>query len=94
MRVFHEVQEHVYIYICISTGYICYDDACHLKRYALHPDRSQQTKTAQRLAELGIVVDKLHFKGHVDPWCKEHCNPYACADLDKVKTKIGVNYML
>lgn len=20
-------------------------------------------------------MDKFHFKGHVDPWCQEHCNP-------------------
>ena len=26
-------------------------------------------------------MDKFHFKGHVDPWCKEHCNPNKHAGL-------------
>ena len=78
------IQVHTYTLTYISTGYICYDDECHLKQYALHPERSHQTATAKRMADLNIVVDKLHFKGHVDPWCKEHCNPYGCSDLDEV----------
>ena len=23
-----------------------------------------------------MVVDKFHFKNHVDVWCKQNCNPY------------------
>ncbi len=23
-----------------------------------------------------IVVDKLHFRGHVYKWCHENCNPH------------------
>jgi hypothetical protein len=30
------------------------------------------------------VVDKFHFRNHVDKWCKTHCNPYKCRDLDEV----------
>ena len=66
------------------TVYICYDDGCHLKRYATHPEKCNQTETAEKIAGLNIVVDKLHFKGHVDAWCKENCNPYTCKDLDNV----------
>lgn len=51
----------VYVYIRINiihftphslAKYICYDDACHLKRYALHPERAHQSKTAEKLASL------------------------------------------
>ena len=72
---------------CLPAGYICYDDGCHLKRYASHPERSTQTPSAQILASLSIVIDKMHFKGHVDEWCKQNCNPYSYADLNKVSNK-------
>ena len=49
----------------------------------MHSERCSQTPTAQQLAQLNIVVDKMHFKGHVDPWCKKHCNPYEHKELDK-----------
>ena len=45
------------------TVYICYDDGCHLKIYATHPERCNQTETAEKIAGLNIVVDKLHSKG-------------------------------
>ena len=31
-----------------------------------------------------MVVDKMHMKGHTDPWCKEHCDPSKFQALDKV----------
>ena len=73
-----------YTCICITTGFVCYDDGCHLKKYASHSDRRQLTPTAKRLAELNIVVDKLHFQGHTDRWCFEHCNPYKFDELKEV----------
>ena len=68
-----------------STGFVCYDDGCHLKRYASHQARKELTPTAQRLSKMNIVVDKLHFRGHVDKWCQEHCNPYTFEELNEVQ---------
>ena len=66
------------------TGFICYDDGCHLKKYASHSTRKGLTPIAARLSEVNIVIDKLHFKGHVDKWCHEHCNPYKFEELNQV----------
>ena len=26
----------------------------------------------------------MHFKGHVDDWCHQHCDPYKFPELEKV----------
>ena len=31
-----------------------------------------------------IVVDKMHMVGHVDPWCKEQCDPRKFKELDNM----------
>ena len=31
-----------------------------------------------------IVVDKMHFKGHVGDWCKRNCNPNNYLELEEV----------
>ena len=60
---------------------ICYDDACHLKKYAANKKRAHFTRTAQRMAHMEMVVDKFHFKNHTDSWCKKNCNPYNAVHL-------------
>ncbi len=70
--------------LSIATEFLVYDDACHLKKYACNPVRCNKTPTAERMASLTTVVDKFHFVGHVDPWCKEHCNPYKFKSLESV----------
>ena len=65
-------------------GIPVYDDGCHLRKFATNPVRSELTTTAQRIAKTRIVVDKMHFKGHIDPWCKSHCNPYDFEELKMV----------
>ena len=72
------------IYTFTSAGFICYDDGCHLRKFATNPKRINRTSTATRMASLEIVVDKLHFKGHVDAWCHQHCDPYKFPELEKV----------
>ena len=37
------------------------------------------------MADTEIVVDKMHFKGHIDQWCKRVYNPYNFPELEKVK---------
>ena len=69
---------------CMYIDFIVYDDGCHLRKYAANPSRSAATETTKRIANMSIVVDKLHFKGHKDPWCLENCNPYSHKELEGV----------
>ena len=57
-------------------NFIVYDNGCYLKTYAANPSRSAATETTKRIANMSLVVDKLHFKGHKDPpWRLENCSP-------------------
>jgi hypothetical protein len=69
----------------IFVDVICYDDACHLKKFACNPKRNEKTDTAKRLSKMDIVCDRFHFKNHVDRWCKQNCNPHKC---EKLKVKL------
>lgn len=64
--------------------YICYDDGCHLRKYAQNSRRCDLTPTTQTLSHLSIVIDKMHMAGHVDSWCKKTCDPHLYPDLNKV----------
>ena len=72
--------------ICTDTIILCYDDGCHLKKYAQNNKRAELTETARRIASSHIVIDKMHFKGHIDSWCHQLCNPYNLEHLRKVST--------
>ena len=72
----------------LKTGYICYDDGCHLRRFAQNPTRRDITPTAQRISSLNIVVDKMHMAGHVDKWCKENCDARKFTFLDNVSVHV------
>ena len=50
----------------------------------MNPTRSNLTPIASRIAKTTIVIDRMHFKGHTDRWCQEHCDPTKIKDLDKV----------
>ena len=77
------------MYVCTPVEYICYDDGCHLRKYARNGCRKDVTPTVKCLAKIEIVVDKMHFSGHTDKWCMENCNPNNFRDLDNVRTHIG-----
>ena len=72
------------INILSPVGFICYDDSCHLKKYACNPIRRSCTPTSDCLASLNFVIDNFHFKGHVDAWCHQHCNPHLFSELKEV----------
>ena len=55
-----------------------------MKKYATNPKWADHTATAKRIASMNIVIDKLHYKGHTDAWCKKHYDPYKFDDLNKV----------
>ena len=73
----------------MCAGYVIYDDACHLKKFATK-SRSTQTETSQRIASMKLVVDRFHFPGHVDSWCKKNCNPNDIDELKGVRRLIRV----
>lgn len=75
---------HIYIFKQCDADIICYDDGCHLRKYCRNEVRASFSKASVKLAAINIVVDKLHFKGHVDPWCHTNCNPYEVEDLKEV----------
>lgn len=50
----------------------------------MNPSRVSQIATAARINSIRIVIDKMHFRGHVDAWCREYCNPNKYTDLDEV----------
>ena len=72
----------------LIAGYVCYDDGCHSKKYAMNPVRHNHTATATRIASTKIVIDKLHFKGYTDAWCKKNCDPNKCEGLNEVRMYI------
>lgn len=65
----------------IYPEFICYDDGCHLRKYAMNKCRCDLTQTTKILSKLDIVIDKMHMAGHVDSWCKEVCDPSLYPDL-------------
>ena len=83
---FFHTLHHIYIHV----GVLCYDDGCHLKRYV--EKRKELTETSKQLASYQIVVDKMHFRGHVDKWCQENCNPYKVHALDNVSMHVGKTF--
>lgn len=73
-----------YAKFSVITDELCYDDGCHLRKQARNLFRANRSTTATKLAGLNIVIDKMHFAGHIDEWCKANCNPYSIEQLDKV----------
>ena len=69
---------------CSLPERIVYDDACHLKKFCTNPVPCNIISVSKKLADLDMVVDKMHFRNHVDRWCKSNCNPYDRQDLDGV----------
>ena len=54
---------------------VIHDDACHVRRFAdKHAHRSDLGKRLE-YPTMKYIVDRLHAKGHVDPWCLANCHP-------------------
>ena len=57
----------------IVPPYIIYDNACNLRAFCLAGvDNSERTKLFK---ERILVVDKLHYQGHVCVNCAKYCDP-------------------
>ena len=74
-----------FILLILIAEYICYDDACHLKKHSINATRQHLTQQSEKLASVNMVVDKMHMAGHVDKWCKKHCDAKSFKELDKVR---------
>lgn len=83
-----------FAYAHMLTEFICYDDACHLKRFARNPVRASLTYHTAQLASVEMAVDKMHAKGHTDPWCKANCDPSNFTALMKVHIYICITSVL
>ena len=68
-----------------TAEHICYDDACHLRKFARNNSRKELTDATKKLASLEIVVDRFHMVGHVDPWCHANCDASKIQSLDNVR---------
>lgn len=81
-------QLHTYTYDYFIIGTLCYyDDGCHLRKYIRNPARANLTHTATRLSAWNVVIDRMHFSGHSDSWCRENCNPNNVKELEEVCKK-------
>lgn len=74
--------------LCIFSEFICYDDGCHLRKFAQNVRRQPLSPITQKLATTEIVIDRMHFKGHKDSWCRETCDPSKFKELKKVRLNI------
>ena len=65
-----------------SIQTVVHDDACHLQAFmskwlCKHPKL--------RYPSLRFVIDKFHARGHVDPWCRQHCHPDAPGNAERLQ---------
>ena len=70
---------------------VVHDDACHLRKFA--GKRAADSEVARRLAypQIQYIIDHMHSRGHVDPWCLENCiatAPCNVAALEGVNTSV------
>ena len=65
--------------------FICYDDACHLRKFSSNPAHADLTPQLKTLAKIKMVVDRMHMKGHIDQWCKQNSDAKNLEALKKVR---------
>ncbi len=68
-------------------GHMFYDDACHLVKFIKNPNRPNKTEASLYLLALVIVLDRMHFENHVDPWCIENLDPDKCEFFKDINTE-------
>ena len=52
------------------------------------PSFVQVTHARQKLERLKIFCDKLHYRNHVDPWCRRNTNPHIDPIANATNTEI------
>ena len=71
-----------------QLSYIIYDDACHLVQYSRNKKIAERNEITKFFSERKFVIDKFHFKNHVDAWCHENCDPHKVPELDSMNSEI------
>ncbi|CAF1002029.1 unnamed protein product [Brachionus calyciflorus] len=76
--------------------FLVYDDGCHLKKCIDKNKLWEKSRRANFIEKIKIAIDRFHFKGHKDKWCKKHLNPDKFDDLERANTVVceEVNYWL
>ena len=69
-----------------TTGSLTTSLYTRLRKYARNPIRKDLTPTSTLLAQVEIMVDKMHMAGHIDDWCKQNCDSRKCKELEKVRS--------
>ena len=68
--------------LCTFSEFICYDDgAIYESLHRMYADNL--SAITQKLATTEIGIDRMHFKGHKDSWCRETCDPSKFEELKK-----------
>ena len=58
------------------------------KRFARNPIWKDLTVQTKQRASVEMAVDKMHMKGHTDPWYKANCDPAKFSMPDKVLVSV------
>ena len=80
-------------------NYVVYDDGCHLMKYIKNLSSDLFNPCTPRsliLQSSNYVVDRFHFKKHVDSVCEELCDANKYEELTGINTSIveELNYWL
>jgi hypothetical protein len=68
---------------------LIYDDACHLKLFIRNSTNFiHNTPAKQKIEQMKVFCDKLHYRNHIDPWCRKHTNPYTDPVVKDTNTEI------
>jgi len=81
----------LYIYQNIENfpDILVYDEACHLKLFVENSNNFiRVTRARQRLERLKLFCNKLHYRHHVDPWCRKNTNPYKDPVVNNTNTEV------
>ena len=68
---------------------LCYDDGCHLKKYTTNPSLKCCDSYCHWFGISKTSRNWMHFKGHTDPWCQEHCDPNKVKELHNVHNRLN-----
>jgi len=71
-----------------SIDLVIHDDACHLRKHCASRAKDGAMAAALAYPMIQYVTDRLHARGHIDPWCLATCSPTAACNVELVA---GVN---
>ena len=53
-------------------------------------NEQHKQRLLDKIVSINMAVDRLHFTGHVDPWCRKNCDPNLFKDLEDVSHNIAI----